>query len=260
MTLNRFPINSCSRLRLLGATVCLLLIGSMATAASWAANVTEAQIRQVITAHVQEKLGTVIAKEDQPNVSINIIQLPIASLNFPDVQNAKDIQLQADSSLGDMYSERAIIRLTMTPTVGNAREVGIPIQISIKKPVWVVKNIITANEPLTLNNFSLEVRDVSHNYMYAVGQERDLSNYIARLNLRPGEILDARKIIIPPDVSYNDEVRILISSGNGMTISVPGIALANGRIGEMIRVRQSVFQQKYYSAKVIDKNQVLVEM
>jgi flagella basal body P-ring formation protein FlgA len=227
---------------------------------SQAATVTEAQIQQVVTAHVQQTLSNVIAKEDQSNVSVNIIQLPLASLNFPEVKNAKDIQLKAESSLGEMYSERAVVRLTMTLPSGSQREVGVPVQISIKKPVWVVKNVINANEPLTLNNFSLEVRDVSHNYSYAVGQERNLSNYVARLNLRPGEILDARKIVIPPDVSYNDEVRIFISSGNGMTISVPGIALANGRIGEMIRVRQSVFQQKYYSAKVIDKNQVLVEM
>lgn len=247
------------RLPLLGTVIGLLLSGSLSVT-SQAATVTEAQVRQVVTNHVQETLGTVIAKADQPNVSVNIIQLPVSSLNFPDVKNAKDIQLKAESSLGEMYSERAVIRLTITPPTGSAREVGIPVQISIKKPVWVVKNVINANEPLTLNNFSLEVRDVSHNYSYAVGQERDLSNYVARLNLRPGEILDARKIVIPPDVSYNDEIRILISSSNGMTITVPGIALANGRIGEMIRVRQSVFQQKYYSAKVIDKNQVLVEM
>jgi flagellar basal body P-ring formation protein FlgA len=143
---------------------------------------------------------------------------------------------------------------------GISRDVGVPVKISIKKPVWVVKNIVNANEPLKMSNFSLQIRDVSHGYSYLVGQERNLSTYVARVSMRPGEILDARKIVIPPDVTYNDAIRILISSSNGMTISVPGIALANGRIGETIRVRQSVFQNKYYSAKVIDKNQVLVEM
>jgi flagella basal body P-ring formation protein FlgA len=260
MYLNRFQTSPIHPLRLIGAgLLCVGLVAGSQTA-SRAADVTEAQLRPVITAHVQEKLSTVIAKDDQPNVSVNIIQLPAPSLHFPDVPNANEIQLKADSSIGDIYSERAVIRVTMTPPTGNAREVGIPIQISIKKPVWVVKNVINANEPLSLNNFSLQVRDVSHNYLYAVGQERNLDSYVARLNLRPGEILDARKIVIPPDINYNDDVRILISSNNGMTITVPGVALANGRIGEVIRVRQSVFRQKYYSAKIIDKNEVLVEM
>jgi flagella basal body P-ring formation protein FlgA len=247
-------------LRLISAS--LLLSGCVAVfgTSAQAAEITATEIKQAVTAHVQEKLGTLIAKDDQQNVTVNIIQIPTGPFHFPDAKTIKDVSITASSSLGDTYSERAVIRLHMESPGGISRDIGIPVKISIKKPVWVVKNIINANEPLSISNFTLQVRDVSHGYSYLVGQERNLSNYVARVGLRPGEILDARKIVIPPDVTYNDEVRILISNSNGMTISVPGIALSNGRIGEIIRVRQSVFQRKSYSAKVIDKNQVLVEM
>lgn len=248
------------RLSLISAS--LLLSGYVAVFAqpSHAAEVTGEQIKQAVTKHVQEKLGTLIAKDDQHNVTVNIIQIPTGPFSFPDAKTTKEVSITTASSLGDTYSERAVVRLHMESPSGISRDVGVPVKITIKKPVWVVKNIVNANEPLSMANFSLQVRDVSHGYAYLVGQERSLSSYVARVGLRPGEILDARKIVIPPDVTYNDEVRILISNSNGMTISVPGIALANGRIGEIIRVRQSVFQHKYYSAKIIDKNQVLVEM
>ena len=251
----RTTLNSLSVL-LTGAT---LLCGGMPTVAQ-AAEVTEAQVREAVTAHVQDKIQALVSADDRKYVSVQVVKVPAAPFHFPQAKTAADVKITAESPLGDTYSERSIIRVHLEAADGSSREIGVPVQLVIKKPVWVVKNIVTANQPLRASDFSLQTKDVSHSYSYAVGSERNLSDYIARVNLRPGEILDARKVIVPPAVTYNDQVTILITNESGMTITVPGIALANGRIGETIRVRQAVYQRKYYSAKVIDKNQVLVEI
>lgn len=223
-----------------------------------AATVTEDQVKAKVITHVQEKLATMVSKADQGNVSVSITKVPSAPFNFP---QAEEVEITITSRLGETYSERGIVRVSLNDKQHDThREIGVPVQISVKKPVWVVKNAIGANEPLRTSDLTLRLKDVSHCYNYAVGEERTIGHYIARVNLRPGEILDARKMVIPPDVSYNSSVRILISNGDGMTVTVPGIALSEGKIGETIRVRQAVYQRKYYSAKIIDKNRVLVEM
>jgi flagella basal body P-ring formation protein FlgA len=246
-------------------SVPLLLAGALAWVNGWgcaspAIELSPTQIQQAVVAHVQDKLQTQISKADQAYITVDVLNVPTPPLNFPQVKDARDIKITTESNLGEMYSERTIVRVHLQSPDGFNRDMGVPVHITVKKPVWVVKSAVFAQQPLRLSNFSLQTKDVSYIYRYAVGQETNLGDYIARINLQPGEVLDARKILIPPDVTYNAEVRILISSNNGMTLSVPGVALANGRIGDTIRVRQSIYQQKYYSAKIIDKNRVLVEI
>lgn len=238
---------------------CLSVI-SLFTANGEALQVTEAQIKGPVVAYAKKAVGDLFSKADQQYVNVTTVSIPGLPLNFPEASSFSEIKITTDSQLGQTYSERGVVKVHIEDSQGNRREIGVPIQISIKKPVWIVKNPITANAPLRLSDLSLELRDVSHSYGFTVGQERELSNYVARTTLGAGDILDTRKMIIPPDVSCNDDIRITLNSSNGMSVTVPGVALSNGRLGEMIRVRQSVFQRKYYTAKVIDRNRVLVEI
>lgn len=224
---------------------------------SKAVTVTAEEIKAKVVAHVQEKLGGTFTQADQEYLTVSIPRVPAAPFEFPE---AETVRISTTSSLGEMYSERGVVKVSLKDQDGHYREIGVPIQLKVSKPVWVVKNIINANEPLRASDLVLQTRDVSHCYQYAIGQERNLRAYVARVNLRPGDVLDTRKIVIPPDVSYNSSIRILISNGDGLTLTVPGVAMDSGRVGEVIRVRQSVYQRKYYSAKIIDKNQVLVEI
>jgi flagella basal body P-ring formation protein FlgA len=219
-----------------------------------------AQIQKQVVAHVKEKLQGHISQNDQTTITIDATIPPYAQLSFPQTENASAIKISTESTLGEQYSDRTIVRVHLESPDGTSHDLGVPVHIIVKKPVWVVKTAVTAQRPLRAADFTLQTRDVSYNYRYAIGQETNLNDYVARVNLMPGEVLDNRKIIIPPDVSYNSDVMILLSSNSGMTVSVPGIAMANGRIGETIRVRQSVFQHKYYNARIIDRSRVLVQI
>lgn len=224
---------------------------------SKAVTITAEQIKAKVVAHVQEKLSGTLSQADQEYLTVSIPQVPAAPFEFP---KAEAVQINASSSLGEIYSSRGVVKVSLNDQDGHSREIGVPVQLKIQKPVWVVKNTISANAPLQASDLVLQTRDVSHGYQYVIGQERNLRAYVARVNLRPGDVLDARKIVIPPDVTYNSSVRILISNGDGLTLTIPGVAMDSGRVGEVIRVRQSVYKRKYYSAKIIDKNQVLVEI
>lgn len=241
--------------RLLLACSLLVLIQNVQ-----AVEITENAIREKVTAHVRERLKTIIPANDQSLLVVNILKIPNAPFAFPTVEKASQIAVTTDSALGGIYSDRGLVRVQLSAPDGSQKTVGVPVGLHIQKPVWVTKTNISAGQPLHASDFELQTRDVSYNYAYAVGNERPLNPYVARVNMRPGEILDNRKLTIPPDIRYNDEIRICMTSNNGMTVIVPGIAMANARVGDTIRVRQNSFQRKYYTAKVIDKNRVLVEI
>lgn len=239
----------------------LLLAGGfllLATTAH-AVEITEGIVRDYVTTHVLQKVKLVVPAQDQSQIQVTILKVPSAPFQFPDVNKTSQVKITTESPLGDVYSERAIVRVRMSAN-GHEREIGVPVAISVNKPVWVVKNTIGAGQPLQLSDFEVQTRKVSHTYAYAIGAEQPIGLYVARINLHPDQVLDKRMIQIPPDVRYNDEVRILMTNRNGMTVTIPGIALGNAQIGGSVRVRQSLYQRKYYTAKVIDKKRVLVEM
>lgn len=236
-----------------------LLAGMSAWAPAMAVTVAPEAIRQEVAAHVKDQLASLMQGEDGAQIQVDVLNVPSGPFEFPEAASLSEIEIEPRSNLDQVYSSRAIVRVRLSDGL-SGREIGVPVQIHIKKPVWVVKNHVNANAPLRKSDFKLEMREVSINYGHAVGQERDLAQYAARVNLRPGELLDSRKIVIPPDVTRNSEVRILMTNGQGMTVSVPGIAMNDGRIGEEIQVRHQLHKRKYFTAKVIDKRRVLVEI
>jgi flagella basal body P-ring formation protein FlgA len=251
--------------RMTTSAISLLLTWGLSLSNGWfchsfAVEISTAQIHRQVVAHVKEKLQTQINPADQPFITVEVLNIPTSPLNFPQVTEPNAVKIRMDSRLGEMYSDRAIVQVYLQSPTGENREMGVPVHISIKKPVWVSKHSISAHQPLKASDFSLQTKDVGYNYRYVVGQETPLANYEARVNLQADEVLDNRKILIPPDVTYNADVRIQLSSANGMTLTVPGVAMASGRIGETIRVRQSIYQHRYYNAKIIDKSLVLVEI
>ena len=199
------------------------------------------------------------AKASDETLAVDVLQVPGAPFSFPDDASLK-ITLSS-SAWDNIWCDRGIVHVRMEDKAGHSRELGVPVHLRITKSVWVVRNPVSANTSLRASDFTMVRRDVSLNYAYMLGSNQSLSTYMARVNLNPGEVLDTRKIVIPPDVHYNEEIRLIITDrSNDMTLSIPGIALAEGRIGQTIRVRQALYQRKARIGKIIDKGQVLIEM
>lgn len=230
-----------------------------------AVNVQEQAISKKVYTHVSEALEKHFGKKLNPEeVTIQIIKVPGGPFPFPNVEDAKDIQIETESTLERMYSNRAIVRVQMIGPNGEKRFAGVPVRIALMKPVWVVENAVPAGKSLSPKDFRVIKREISQNVFTTVAADKELAGYEARVNLHPGEILDSRKIYSPPEVRRNADVRILLTSSSGLQVVVQGQALSDGHIGDTIRVKQrlnlSQSKTKYYSAKVINKNQVQVEI
>ncbi len=221
---------------------------------------------------VQEYVHAIItdkAHEEEPHserlsdapesVNVSIIRVPGAPFNFAEAAQPEDVTLSLESSLEKQFSNRAIVRVTMADPTGKTHTIGVPVKIKIKKPVWVVKNRVRANQTLSKRDFKLETRDISMHYDTAVGKDRNLNSYVARVNLLPGQLLDARQIKTPADILRDDVVSIVIHTGK-TKITVRGLALEEGNIGDTIRVRYQQDRRRSYRAKIIRPKTVLVNI
>jgi flagella basal body P-ring formation protein FlgA len=243
----------------------VLLLALGLCGSTWAAEVDEDTVRQRVIAHATEAVQRVTdANLQKDEIRVEIVQIPRISREFDGVEDPSEIELTTTSTMDRFYSSRGVVQVRMSTADGQIRQMGVPVKIQVKKPVWIVQKHVQAGQPLSAQSIKLELRDVSNMLQTSVGPEKEARKLEARVNLQPGEILDIRKIQTTPAVRRNADVRIILSDGHGMTISLQGQALSDAQMGEYVKVKRyrsgSVTQPKYYSAKVIAKNQVLVEI
>ena len=128
--------------------------------------------------------------------------------------------------------------------------------VEVLKKVPVVAKPIQAGEILREEYVSLELRELSrlpHDVIFdislALGKE-------VRTSLRPGMVLRTSHLQLPVVVKRNEEVEI-IARGKNFIVKAKGIALENGRLGEVIRVRNKE-SNKVVFGKVVGERQVEV--
>ncbi|MEM0951578.1 MAG: flagellar basal body P-ring formation chaperone FlgA [Cyanobacteria bacterium P01_H01_bin.74] len=222
--------------------------------------IAKAHAASVVKSHVLKQLNHFVPNDATAEITVKLLHYPGHALWLNSVDHASAVDLKVQSDLKNRYSSRTIVRLTCSTPSGESREIGIPVEVKIEKPVWVVQTPISAQESIRREQFKLLKKSVALNYPYIAGNPFPFAKYAARVNLLPGQLLDIRKISIPPDVAYNNAVHITLRSAKGFEVTVPGIALADGKIGQQIKVKQTLFQHKYYTGTVVSKNRIIVEI
>ncbi|MBY0404901.1 MAG: flagellar basal body P-ring formation chaperone FlgA [Cyanobacteria bacterium] len=228
--------------------------------------ITERDIMPQVLQHVSEALDKHFGKHlSSDELSLTIMNIPGRNFNFPNTSDKKEIQIEIDSTLEKIYSNRVVVQVHMNSDSGESHFVGIPIKVGIFEPVWVVNTYIPAGRSLSKKDLRIEKKDISQSYAYLMTADKPVDILEARVNMQPNELLDNRKVNLPLAVRRNSDVRILVNCVNsGAIITLIGQALSDGHIGDVIRVKQRLnndsARTKYYSAKIINKNQVQVDL
>lgn len=219
-------------------------------------------IEELVRAHVDAAMEQWLVESPKASVQVEVMNLPRGEQRFDDAESEAEIETEVHSSLERNYSSRALVRVRMNDHTGRQRDFGVPVKLTITNPVYVLKNNVTAGVPLRRSDFKLEDRDVTYELNHIAGQHFPLEKYQARVNLKAGDVLDTRRIITPPDIRRNQDVQIMLSTSNDVKVAVRGEALSDGQVGQIIRVKHRIGNQrpKYFMGKVTAKNQVVVEM
>lgn len=137
---------------------------------------------------------------------------------------------------------------------GWRREVVVKARVSAR--VLVVVNEVSAGRVIVDNDVTLARRDVSAT-PDAVSAVPAVVGLTSRRTLRPGQVVARRLLLTPVLVQRGQGVGIVARQG-GIEVTVPGEALASGREGEVVQVR-NVVSRKVIRARVIDAGKVVPE-
>lgn len=172
---------------------------------------------------------------------------PIRPLELP--EGAKVTRLA--SMLDRQFSNRAVIRVYYETPDHLVHQQGVAVAIDWQHPVWIVARPVSAGQPLSASAAHLEPRAMTHEAAHFLPVDAKLGEYETRLMLRPGSVLDDRQIRRIPAVRLKQEVRILLETAPGMQVMILGTAMADGVVGEVVRVQQTNFRKKVYLGQVV---------
>lgn len=127
----------------------------------------------------------------------------------------------------------------------------VPIKITLLKPVYVAKRMLVRGSPIReddLYQTELDVQLLRHGYFI---DKEELIGQICKQNIEPDSPLTPNNIELAKLVHKGEQVSIVATDGN-LTISMNGIALSTGALGELIKV-------KNISSKRIIETRVLAD-
>lgn len=114
----------------------------------------------------------------------------------------------------------------------------IPAQVSISQAVVVASRGIARNSVLSLADFDTQLRDISQLPDNVVMDAGRILGKVTKRNIRAGEVLRLSNVSEPTVIKRGDAVVIEARSGS-ILVSSQGVAMANGRIGDQISVRNT---------------------
>jgi flagella basal body P-ring formation protein FlgA len=128
--------------------------------------------------------------------------------------------------------------------------------VEAKVPVVVVIKPIRNKEIIKAENLGIEFRALSRLPQDVIIDKKSAIGKQARISLKPGTVLRMSYIDLPIVIKRNQQVNI-IARGKYFIVKAKGKALQNGRLGEIIRVR-NIDSKKTIWAKVISSEEVEV--
>ncbi|WP_256665959.1 flagellar basal body P-ring formation chaperone FlgA [Pseudomonas sp. 8Z] len=230
-------------------SACALLLLLAATHAQAAPAAAE-QIDQAIATYMQQQLQAQAKREAWKGMrhSLGTTLLNNAEHLAPCSQALKVERRSDDPS----PLERQ--RLELSCADGAGWQVLALVQASVQLPVAHAATVIERGQTISAEQVQLQDINIARNVRGFYNDPQDVIGQGAKRRIRSGQLIAPNLLSEPLLVRRGQQVTI-IASQDGISASVSGEALANGRAAEVIRVR-NLGSQKVIEAQVVEEGVV----
>ena len=214
---------------------------------------------QVVSAEKFKSLVVQQAKKDLQKYNIDdseisVGHLPVISFTLPDGKISVEIVSGSNN-----LSAREFKKININVNGKYARTYYAPIETKAFKHVAVAKEVIQRDKIVPLQAVEFKRMDVVGNLENTVSLDDISKELVATKVFYPGEMITKRYTMAKPDIVKNAMVTVNFRAGAGLNITVEGIAMMQGNIGDTIQVKNKRFN-KIYTGEVTGVNQVLVQI
>ena len=204
---------------------------------------------QFISDQVKNEIVTQLKQDYNGEIEINIKSLPYQSIQIPDGK------VEIKSEINNLNST-SIVKVNIYVDQVKVKSFGVRAEIKIKDNVWVAKNWIKRGEVLT--GITMEKKNVTSIYNNLPGKDFEPISYRARMNIKPGKIIELTNIEEIPTIVKNSPVSLIFKTPT-VSVTIPAVAVTSGKTGDFIKVKSQRFR-KNYVGKIIGENLVLVNI
>ena len=151
-------------------------------------------------------------------------------------------------------AEIALNRMNFTVSCPQSWQMNVAVRPDVLVPVVMTKSLVARDTPLTANDVELKPYNVSAQRRDVLMVLDDAIGFSSKHALQPGRPITKEELVSPVLVGRDQPVMIVYQSA-GISASMPGVALKNGRKGEMVKVRNAS-SQRVISAMVAESGVV----
>ena len=159
--------------------------------------------------------------------------------------------LHARLPAGTLLARRMVVNVDIEVDGRHWRTIPVWFAVQAWRPVWVARAPMAAGQPIGSEQFVVERREVAALASPALPGGQPLEGLQLRGALATGAVLTAAAIEARHAVARNQPVQVRVSAGH-VELLTSGVALADARIGEPVRVLNPTSRQTYAARVVAD--------
>jgi flagella basal body P-ring formation protein FlgA len=156
----------------------------------------------------------------------------------------------------DQLCANSYSRFSVWDRGGKLGDFSMPLRITHIQGVLFSKVPLQRGSLPRMGNFEIREVDVLKNHANSVPASAKLSGFQIDTNLKPGNPLKWN-LLSKTTLIQKGEVVNVFASGNGIYVTMKGVALEDGVRDSMVRIK-NISSQKEFRAKVLDANSVKV--
>lgn len=141
-------------------------------------------------------------------------------------------------------AQTALSRMSFTVSCpgGAGWKVNVAVRPDVYVPVVMLKSTLARGTVITADSLLLKKYNVSSQRDGLIMQPEEVIGMTSKRTLLPGKPL-TRAQLVEPILVKRDQPVMIVSHRGGITASMPGVALKNGRKGEVIKIRNTASQR-----------------
>lgn len=139
-------------------------------------------------------------------------------------------------------AEIALNRMNFTVSCPQSWQMNVAVRPDVLVPVVMTKSLVARDTPLTANDVELKPYNVSVQRRDVLMELDDAIGLSSKHALQPGRPI-TKEVLVSPVLIERDQPVMIVYQSAGISASMPGVALKNGRKGEMVKVRNASSQR-----------------
>jgi len=239
--------------KILNTTLIMLTvtaIWALSLNSCFAQTISAEQFKVLVSNQVKQDLNVYGLDE----VEVNVGNVQVEKFTLPD----GNLTVQISSNSGNV-SPKEYKKVSILVDSKNVQTAFVSVEIKAYKNVVVAKEAIYKDKAISSRVAELQKVDVTR-YLGETFSMSDLEKgLLAKKMFYPGEVITKKYVASSPDVLKDALVNVSFQTDTNITITVDGIAMMQGNIGDIIQVKNKRLN-RIYTGKVVGENQVLVQI